>query len=102
MIILRVVFKVGVLDDGDITAGMLQAGTDGSAFPAIGFMRIDNDHGIVDGMQDGLGIIKGSVVDKEDLVHQVGFFDFLIGGENGGFFVEDGNDDADFHIKDYK
>ena len=35
-------------------------------------------------------------------MYQVGFFDLCIGGKDGGFFVEDGDNDADFHIKDYK
>lgn len=101
-IIERVIFQVGILDEDDIAAGMLQAGAHGGTLAAVDWMRIDDGRWIVEGIQDCLGLVGRAVIDEEHLLNQVGFFHFLIGAEDGGFFVEDGDNDADFHIKDYK
>ena len=102
VIILRVVFEIGILDDDHIAAGMLQAGADGGAFSAVGGMRIDYNERIVNGAQDGLGAIRRAIVNEENLLHQIGLFHLIVGGEDGGFLVIDRDDNADFHMKDYK
>ena len=69
----RVVFEVGILNDGEVAVGELDGGTDGGAFAAIPGMAIEADLGERGGqaLQDGVGAIRGAIVHDDELAFHV-------------------------------
>ena len=94
-----IVFEVGVLDDDEVSGGLLDAAAEGGALAHVLGLEQDADLGM-GGLQFGedfAGAVAGAVVDADE-------FDFERDGEDAGddfpqrgLLVVDGHDYGEFH-----
>jgi hypothetical protein len=90
------VLAVGVEGDGEVEAvfaGIVEAGLEGGALALVVDVLEDGGAGFRGG---AVGVVGGAVVDHDDFSLGAEVADVADDGADAGFFLEGGNEDADF------